>query len=148
MEASEQNEPLTSPADVCASNSVAPEPERKSFVEEMQDHIEVMLKMSRQLPPKGMQDPETEGTVFQRFLLSLIQTVRHSKVSLAETMPVSMAVTLWMPHHIVKTRRLAIHANAPLSVKHNPVNNPQHQFQLWRFVDLLPAAQRRSFLRG
>eukprot|EP00959_Pyramimonas_sp_CCMP1952_P455764 9472072-Pyramimonas_sp.AAC.1 len=63
------------------TNRVAPEPQRQSFVAEMHEHIDVMLRMSRQLPQKSMQEPETEGTVFQRFLSSLSQTVQHLKVN-------------------------------------------------------------------
>lgn len=63
-----------------SGNQVAPEPATPlSIVAEIEAHLEVLFKLARQLPSKRVTEPETEGTVFQRFLGAISQNVRHLK---------------------------------------------------------------------
>lgn len=74
---------VTAPlAPSAGSNQVAPEPRPAiSILPEVEAHIEALLKLSRQLPGKRFNEPETEGTVFRRFLGAMAQNIRHLKES-------------------------------------------------------------------
>ena len=60
----------------------------------MEKHLDCLLELSKQLPPKRWDEPETEGTVFRRFVGALRTNVRHLKVKHIELFEASNGVVV------------------------------------------------------